>query len=67
MDMGSNRPTAILQHEANNHSKVSGFQHLSKTEKNATSFFLSAMHKHFHMDSNNVFTPSAVIQNDRPK
>ncbi|AQK81023.1 Type 2 DNA topoisomerase 6 subunit B-like [Zea mays] len=28
MDMGSNRPTAILQHEANNHWKVSGFQHL---------------------------------------
>jgi hypothetical protein len=36
MDMGSNRPTAILQHEANNHWKVSGFQHLSKTENQQT-------------------------------
>jgi hypothetical protein len=33
----------------------------AKQESNATSFFLSAMHKHYHMDSNNVFTPSAVI------
>jgi hypothetical protein len=24
-------------------------------------FFLSAMHKHYHMDSNNFFIPSAVI------
>ena len=31
-----NRPTAILQHEANNHWKVSGFQHLSKTENQQT-------------------------------
>jgi hypothetical protein len=36
MDMGSNRPTAILQHEANNHWKVSGFQHPSKTENQQT-------------------------------
>jgi hypothetical protein len=36
MDTGSNRPTAILQHEANNHWKVSGFQHLSKTENQQT-------------------------------
>jgi hypothetical protein len=32
----ANSHSAILQHEANNHWKVSGFQHLSKTENQQT-------------------------------
>ena len=36
-----------------------------KQESNATSFFLSAMHKHYHVDSNNFFYPFCSDPNDR--